>query len=440
MSSILSGFRRIVQPPPDVIPTTPGSPNAASGSASRDPLFLPEPGTDGETQSTPSGSTSDSGWTPGNRRRPRDDDTSDVATLHGSIPPPMAKRLKTYAHSVCNSLELDPAALDSFVECSSLPFMLVDIMGNLLAAQKMSTYDRVFRYLHTKEFSVPFQNRITACLLSPNLTSYCGPALTARLIDLMRKDPAVMRVPVEVLEYDALFEQVAAMIPQALSDARGAIRNKLLYSLGPEIVSQVVKLAKGGKTLVQRARLLNIADLTTSMIPKTLILEVRSNHWMRVAFLRAALMEFYTVVLKCGPLVSSAPTPATATATATQPTSAPTDAPSPTSRSASPNPDANVPAPSDEQAQSDDPSTEQTQFLLRDYWQYVDTQLLAMRNMVVEQNSTQEDQENAWQEYFTQLLQDDMKLYKGKHPAGPKPTNTMPAFSYQAVIEEHMIW
>ncbi|KAJ2989484.1 hypothetical protein NUW54_g8770 [Trametes sanguinea] len=420
--------------------------------------------------------------TPHTRRRSRDQSEGSSASC-GLNTPRTAKRLKTYAQALCTTLELDRSALDGFVELPSTFHMLVDIKAQLIAAQKTTLHDKISRHLDSKEYLVraafvlitttmalvliawldevrvagsyldllalsqsyrilgrdmwPDHCTSTVSVLySPDVSHTSG----SRMQELIRSDPDVMRVPVEVLEFPDLFEKAIVPIPALLARCRGAMKIKILLSLGPVAASEGMKTSKKGKAT--RARILNIAELSTSLIPKHVCLEMKGTHWMRIAYLRAVLVDFNAEVAKGAiRITADAPTNLSQEGNAPAGSSESNNGIAVRDGSAaSDNESCETPEGQDtlEQAAPDD-ETSDSDYGSREFWLYVDNQLMQMKAIISNEHNTNAEQAAAWLTFCTATLQNDLQTYKGRSNPGNRPVSTFPAFPWQVTIEDRMV-
>ncbi|TFK79573.1 hypothetical protein K466DRAFT_606045 [Polyporus arcularius HHB13444] len=268
--SVLNSFRRIITPaaipteqPPET-PATPATPSRASrAQTQRSPLFNPSPST-----------------SPSSLRRQRSQNFDRPDSLALMFSPPAQKRHKTFAREICREQALPQDALDDFAGLPSIPCMLISLQASLIVYKKQTRYAELVAMLDTKDFETRLKSRLTALLLSPNITAYVVGA-AARVMDLVVENPEAFAVPPELFEHSDLHVKLASVVTAQLAQARGNIKQKLTLSLG-----------RPGTGRSRRIATSNISVLCNSLAPRSSHMELRTVHWTRVAFLRATLVDF----------------------------------------------------------------------------------------------------------------------------------------------------
>ncbi|KAI0631691.1 hypothetical protein C8Q77DRAFT_153425 [Trametes polyzona] len=457
--SLLDDFRRIVEPLS--VATPPPSESAGSSSSTspqpRDPLFLHGE----EMLEVPNDISASDDPTSAlmlqpriNLRRSREEDPLE----NGEISTHLTKRLKGYGTSLCSTLGLEHGCLDEFVELPTMAHMLVDMKAHLFYMQKVNLRNKLLETVATEKFQQGLQSRLAACLLSPNLTAYIH-GVVPKIMELISADPVAMRVEPEMVEFPDVLAAISAVLPKLLARVRGQIKEKLLLSLGTDRVLAVLR-AIGGKTAkASRARILNVAELSTALVPRKLPLEVTSALWARVALLRRFLVKFNsqivngTIVVSLnpeGPEENSGPGIQAPDATAARGAQAPNTtaggAPNAAAAGGAQAPNAvaggapaTATAAATDGAEAEAPQEDEPEYGVREFWVFVDAQLTSMHAHLRTKHATRPEQLNAWKTYLTAKLQDDLAKYKGDTNPGLKPVNTCRAAVWQRTIEKHMV-
>ncbi|KAI0819955.1 hypothetical protein BC628DRAFT_1504379 [Trametes gibbosa] len=451
--SFLDEYRRIVQPLGGATtPLVPSTPAQSSGSSQRPvasssavtlPLFLPEleslPEEDeDELLIVPVGSGSGS-TLQHRRQRPDDFDDSGGRDL-GEISLRMTKRLKTFGDGLCVALELEKDALSGFTELPSVAHMLVELMARMMEMQKANMRDSLFKYVETEDFQHNLQGALTTCLLSPNLIGYVQGIIPV-IVAFMRDDPVSMRINPAILEFPDVFDKVTGLVPKLLSRVRGSIKEKLLLSLGPIAVRKVLSAIGARSNKANRARILNIAELTASLVPKNLPLELRASHWARIAFLRHALVKFNKQLVD-GTITISLEPEGDDPDNNTDGNNGGDGGSAPPGRTLPPPTAVGISDSSPVipllQRPPPDPLEVEREYGVREFWIYVDAQLTALRTEIGEHHKTRVEQQAAWSMYLTSKVQDDLLLFTGRTTPGVKPVNVCRASAWQTAIEKRM--
>ncbi|KAG2134888.1 uncharacterized protein EDB93DRAFT_1254391 [Suillus bovinus] len=187
------------------------------------------------------------------------------------LTPSRAKRLKTYAKKVAEENDVPERGLFDFIDTSGIYYMLIDLkvcMMKMDSTRKAAMLADVKELLNSKDFKSGLQNRLTACLLSPNLTAYKTDALP-NISTFIKENSSIFKVPSSLFEDVELSAIFATTVSDLLSSIRGGMKSKLLSSIQKH---------------------LSIMDTSKSLAHGCI--EVDAAHWNRVAFLRCCLHVF----------------------------------------------------------------------------------------------------------------------------------------------------
>ncbi|KAG2081034.1 uncharacterized protein F5147DRAFT_783951 [Suillus discolor] len=183
--------------------------------------------------------------------------------------PGLTKRLKLYAMKVAEERGVDKDHLVDFT--GGIAYMLIDLKATMMlfsAANRKSLLAEIKELIESKDFKSGLQNRLTACVLSPNLTAYVNDTLE-HVMEFIKKNSEIFKVPLFLFEDIELTAQLSTLVSEALSCIRGNVKAKLMSSI------------------IKRS---SIIDTARSLAHGCL--EVDASHWNRYAFLRRCLRIF----------------------------------------------------------------------------------------------------------------------------------------------------
>ncbi|KAG1764378.1 hypothetical protein EV702DRAFT_1205041 [Suillus placidus] len=179
----------------------------------------------------------------------------------------LTKRLKLYAMKVAEEKGVPKEQLVEFT--GGIAYMLMDIKATLIIlgmANRKSLLVEVKELIESKDFKSSLHNRLTACVLSPNLTAYVNDTLEHEFI---KNNNEIFKVPKFLFEDIELTTQLSKLVSEVLSCIRGNVKTKLMPSIlkRSSIIDTARSLAHG-------------------------CLEVDASHWNRYAFLWRCLHIF----------------------------------------------------------------------------------------------------------------------------------------------------
>ncbi|KAG1871534.1 hypothetical protein F4604DRAFT_2014517 [Suillus subluteus] len=180
--------------------------------------------------------------------------------------PGLTKRLKLYAMKVAEEKGVDKDHLTG-----GIAYMLIDLKATMMlfsAANRKSLLADIKELIESKDFKSGLQNRLTACVLSPNLTAYVNDTLE-HVMEFIKKNSEIFKVPLFLFEDIELTAQLSTLVSESLSCIRGNVKAKLM--------SSIIKRS----SIIDTARSLSHGCL-----------EVDASHWNRYAFLRRCLRIF----------------------------------------------------------------------------------------------------------------------------------------------------
>ncbi|KAG1836046.1 hypothetical protein DFJ58DRAFT_735261 [Suillus subalutaceus] len=133
---------------------------------------------------------------------------------------------------VANDLGVAEEELHEFIDTGGIYYMLIDIKATLLRWNEDTRkieLAQLKELLDSKDFKSRIQSRLTACMLSPNITTYVTDAHT-HIMDFVRKHHDVFKIPVAMLEDVELNAQLSKMVSDLLSSIRGNIKAKRILT------------------------------------------------------------------------------------------------------------------------------------------------------------------------------------------------------------------
>ncbi|KAG1876749.1 hypothetical protein C8R48DRAFT_768338 [Suillus tomentosus] len=218
---------------------------------------------------TPSEASLDEHITIGVRRRRTDSD--DGFDMTQSLSPSQAKKLKMYANQVAEETGCPQEVLHKFIDAGSIFHMLIDLKAASYKRnedQEKAALLELKELIDSKDFKSALQSRLTACLLSPNITAYVTDTHT-NIMEFIKNHREVFKLPAALIQDVELLAQLSKIVSELLSSIRGNLKAKLVASI---------------------AKRMSIMDTAKSLAHG--IIEVEAGHWNRYAFLRRCLRIF----------------------------------------------------------------------------------------------------------------------------------------------------
>ncbi|KAH7904811.1 hypothetical protein BJ138DRAFT_1119056 [Hygrophoropsis aurantiaca] len=208
--------------------------------------------------------------------REREENSSDPTQLT----PRRTKRLKVFANKLADERNVSTDKLAAFIDSGSIYNMLIDIKATLLQKTKdQQTEERIElkELLESSDFHHSLKVRLTACLMSPNLTAYVTDTHTY-ILSFIQKHYDVFKVPQGIWEDSDLHKKFSKIVTMVLCHIRNTFKTALINSIlkRQSIVETVKSLVQGG-------------------------MEVDAAHWIRFAFLRRVLWVFLIGTGSTGP-------------------------------------------------------------------------------------------------------------------------------------------
>ncbi|KAG1894216.1 uncharacterized protein F5891DRAFT_1195493 [Suillus fuscotomentosus] len=152
-----------------------------------------------------------------------------------------------------------------------IAYMLINIKATLImlsVANRKSLLVEIKELIESKDFKSGLQNRLTACVLSPNLTAYVNDTLE-HVMEFMKNNNEIFKVPKFLFEDIELTAQLSKLVSEALLCICGNVKTKLMLS--------ILKCS-------------SIIDTARSLAHSCL--EVDASHWNRYTFLWCCLRIF----------------------------------------------------------------------------------------------------------------------------------------------------
>ncbi|OAX34516.1 hypothetical protein K503DRAFT_833181, partial [Rhizopogon vinicolor AM-OR11-026] len=151
------------------------------------------------------------------------------------------QRLKVYATKVTEDTGVSEKLLHDFIDTGEIYYMLIDIKASLLLrseGNRSSILADLKELLESKDLKVfvatvlyraihsGLQNRLTACMLSPNLTAYVID-MHGHIMEFIRERHEVFKVPQSLFEDVELSAQFSKIVSELLASIRGNIKTKV---------------------------------------------------------------------------------------------------------------------------------------------------------------------------------------------------------------------
>ncbi|KAG1870899.1 hypothetical protein F4604DRAFT_1681752 [Suillus subluteus] len=203
--------------------------------------------------------------------RRRRSDSIDEYDMTQSLSPSQTKKLKLYTDEVAERTGCPREVLHNFVDAGSVFHMLIDLKANSfirIDEQEKAALVDLKELIDSKDFRSALQSRLTACLLSPNLTAYVHDTHT-NIMEFIKNHRNVFKIPVALIDDVELLAQLSKIVSELLSSIRGNLKGKLVSSL---------------------VKCMSIMDTAKSLAHG--IIEVDAAHWNRYAFLWRCLRIF----------------------------------------------------------------------------------------------------------------------------------------------------
>ncbi|KIK75215.1 hypothetical protein PAXRUDRAFT_19184 [Paxillus rubicundulus Ve08.2h10] len=109
-------------------------------------------------------------------------------------------------------------------------YMLVDMKATMTKyelTQQANQFQGLQDTLQLKDFEVALQNRLLACMLSPNITAYVTEA-QRHIMEFISEHPDIFKVPPAIFEDAELRSQLGKLVTKLLSTIRSQIRSQEL--------------------------------------------------------------------------------------------------------------------------------------------------------------------------------------------------------------------
>ncbi|KAG1874859.1 hypothetical protein F4604DRAFT_1924990 [Suillus subluteus] len=167
------------------------------------------------------------------------------------LSPSQTKKLKLYTDQVAEKTGCPQDVLHEFVDAGSVFHMLIDLKANSFVRinelEKAALVD-LKELIDSKDFKSALQSRLTACLLSPNLTGYVDNTHT-NIMEFIKNHREVFKIPAVLINDVELLAQLSKIGMQTIMilTALKAIPLKDLYSpsLIPSLHSDLhIKISK----------------------------------------------------------------------------------------------------------------------------------------------------------------------------------------------------
>ncbi|KAG1831462.1 hypothetical protein DFJ58DRAFT_736621 [Suillus subalutaceus] len=198
----------------------------------------------------------------------------DSGASHGypvTLTPCSTKWLKVYANQVAEEVGVPNTSLHEFVDCRWIYQMLIRTVALVLkndGEEKLRILANLKELLASKDFKSALQNRLVACMLSPNITAYVTDT-HPQILKFIKKNQDVFKVPETLFEDVELSSLFGKIVSECLSTIRGNMKTKLTASI---------------------AKCTCITDVARGLGHGCI--EVDAAHWNRFAFLWRCLRVY----------------------------------------------------------------------------------------------------------------------------------------------------
>ncbi|KAG1719836.1 hypothetical protein EDB19DRAFT_1918500 [Suillus lakei] len=147
------------------------------------------------------------------------------------LTPRVSKRLKVYTTRVAEETGVSEKPLHDFIDTGGIYHMLIDLKVCMLLNSVMNRetiLNDLKELLESKDFKSALQNRLTACMLSPNLTAYVTDT-HEHIMDFIKTHNEVFKIPKSLFEDAELSAQFSTIVSDLLACIRGNIKTKSLF-------------------------------------------------------------------------------------------------------------------------------------------------------------------------------------------------------------------
>ncbi|KAG1828026.1 hypothetical protein EV424DRAFT_1537029 [Suillus variegatus] len=199
--------------------------------------------------------------------RRRRDSSNDIIQLT----PRRTKRLKTHAQKLASDRGIPLQKLLAFIENGDLFIMLLELRAGQIERDEgteANALQELEKLISSKDFESALKSRLTACMLSPNLTAYVTDT-QQHVMEFIQGHLELFKISEGLFDDNELRTQLGKLVTRLLATIRGQIKTALTTSI------------------IKR---LSIMDALKPLIHSGM--EVDSSHWTRFAFLRRCLRIF----------------------------------------------------------------------------------------------------------------------------------------------------
>ncbi|KAG1734733.1 uncharacterized protein EDB91DRAFT_1250852 [Suillus paluster] len=199
--------------------------------------------------------------------RRRRDSSNDIIQLT----PRRTKCLKTHAQKLASDRGIPLQKLLAFIENGDLFIMLLELRAGQIEREEgteANAIQELEKLISLKDFESALKSRLTACMLSPNLTAYVTDT-QQHVMEFIQGHTELFKISEGLFDDNELRTQLGKLVTRLLATIRGQIKTALTTSI------------------IKR---LSIMDALKPLIHSGM--EVDSSHWTRFAFLRRCLRIF----------------------------------------------------------------------------------------------------------------------------------------------------
>ncbi|KAG1804666.1 uncharacterized protein BJ212DRAFT_1486592 [Suillus subaureus] len=204
------------------------------------------------------------------------------------LSPSQTKKLKVYVNQVTEETGCPQEVLHKFIDARSIFHMLIDLKATLYKRnkdQEKTTLLELKELIDSKDFKSVLQSCLTACLLSPNITTYVTDMHT-NIMNFTKNHHEVFKLPTALIQDVELLAQLLKMVSELLSSICGNLKPRFLFhwSMWAIMTLTIFKLVT---SIIKH---MSIMDLAKSLAHS--IIEVEACHWNRYTFLQCCLQIF----------------------------------------------------------------------------------------------------------------------------------------------------
>ncbi|KAI6145139.1 hypothetical protein BKA82DRAFT_4358034 [Pisolithus tinctorius] len=201
------------------------------------------------SQSQATGKSSDTGFCPITSWDDLDDEHS--------------QSLSSSVDQVCKDKGLPEGSLAMFSELEDPKFMMISLMGMLIASSEAQQQVKVHEYIGSQDYESVMKDHLQICLTAPNLTAYA----------CAKHHPSIFNLPSSAFQNAELSNKIGVFIKENLTMQWSIMKQKISNSI------------------TNKANISVLARLLMGPGP-----EITKAHWVRFTFLHSCFINFQMVI------------------------------------------------------------------------------------------------------------------------------------------------